>query len=109
VMHISKKEIKANTRDTMRWGSITLAILLFISCTAANCFAATHTWIGITPDWNTASNWSPASVPGAGEAVQIGVTVQTLPNFPIGSFINPPTVSASTSASCGSIEFGTNG
>ncbi|MGH7654881.1 MAG: hypothetical protein ACREN6_09480, partial [Gemmatimonadaceae bacterium] len=43
--------------------------------------AATHTWTGATSNaWTTASNWSPASVPGSADSVFIPVAA-TLPTL----------------------------
>ena len=47
-----------------------LLVALMIS---QNLLAQTKTWAGTTSsDWNTASNWSPTGVPGAGDYVTIG-------------------------------------
>lgn len=61
----------------------------------------TYTWVGNTATagvylWSTAANWSPASVPGPNDNAQIGIT----------TFTNNPTIS--TTASVGSITFGSN-
>jgi trimeric autotransporter adhesin len=86
----------------MKWKQLTLALTLFFIWPITNCLATTHIWNGSTSsDWGTASNWSPASVPGSLDAVQIGLTLF--------SFTNSPTVASTTSAVCASIEFGVYG
>jgi len=56
-------------------------------------------WIGsVSDDWNTASNWAPAVVPGAHDVARVGVTY---------AFVNLPVVHTSpTTVNVGSIIFG---
>ncbi len=63
----------------------------------------TFNWVGGTATagvylWSTPANWSPASVPGANDIAQIGITNYT-------STHNP---TINTTASVGAINFGTN-
>ncbi|MCF8257793.1 MAG: hypothetical protein K9J06_09575, partial [Flavobacteriales bacterium] len=51
-----------------------LLVALLLAATAATA-QTNYTWTGATgTDWGTATNWSPASVPGAGDRVIIGST-----------------------------------
>lgn len=60
----------------------------------------TNNWNGSTStDWNTTSNWSRGTVPGSGDAVQIGVST---------SFKNQPLISSGATNTIGSLTIGTN-
>ncbi len=48
--------------------------MLFFGTLWGHNALAQHVWLGITEDWGTASNWSPATLPTTGDAVTIGVT-----------------------------------
>jgi len=63
-----------------------LIILIFILLLGSvNNFAATKTWLGNTTDWNTASNWNPASLPSSSDQIII-------PTSPSGG--NMPTINS---------------
>jgi PKD repeat protein len=47
-----------------------------------NVLPATNTWIGISPDWNSASNWSDNTVPTSSYNVTIPTTISG-GNFPV--------------------------
>ncbi|MGN6637774.1 MAG: beta strand repeat-containing protein, partial [Mucilaginibacter sp.] len=75
-----------------------LVAMMMVTCIQSVYAQTTYTWKGTTSsDWNTASNWSPASVPTATSIVQIGYT----------TFTNSPTISSTETVSAASISFGT--
>lgn len=75
-----------------------LVIIIIAACIETVHAQTTYTWKGTTStDWNTASNWSPASVPTATSIVQIGFS----------TFTNAPTISSTETVSAASISFGT--
>ena len=56
----------------LRVSSALLAAGLFVFLFgSSNAFAATKTWTGGNSTWETAGNWSPSGVPGAGDDVVI--------------------------------------
>lgn len=75
-----------------------LVAVMIVTCIQSVYAQTTYTWKGTTSsDWNTASNWSPASVPTSTSIVQIGYT----------TFTNSPTISSTETVSAASISFGT--
>ncbi|HEY9002329.1 MAG TPA: T9SS type A sorting domain-containing protein [Mucilaginibacter sp.] len=76
--------------------------ITFVACILQCLFllkvdAATIDWKGTTnSDWGTGTNWSSGSVPGSGDAVQIGVV----------SFTNQPTLNSGTTTTIASLTFG---
>ncbi len=72
-------------------------ICILQSLNSSKIYAATIDWKGTTSiDWGTATNWSPATVPAPGDAVQIGVV----------AFTNQPTLNSGTITTIGSLTFG---
>jgi len=87
----------------IRFGSVcshlrsAMCLLLLIGISAVDARANICTWTGVTnSDWNTASNWSPATVPGSGDDVQIGIVAFNSANQP----------AVSGALQCASVTFG---
>jgi len=72
---------------------------LILAAATTTVSAATIDWKGATStDWGTASNWSTGTLPGSGDAVQIGVV----------SFTNQPILKSGTTTTIASLTFGTS-
>jgi len=72
------------------------AVFFLLVLLIPRAYANTISWTGNSgTDWNTAANWSPQTVPGSGDDVQIAMI----------AYANQPVVSAATQ--CASLTFGT--
>ncbi len=72
--------------------------MLVLLAVSGKISAATINWTGTTStNWNTASNWSTGTLPGSGDAVQIGVA---------NTFTNQPVLSTSGTSTIASLTFG---
>jgi hypothetical protein len=67
---------------------ILIIFLLFLLSGITSSFAATKTWVGATTNWNTASNWNPASIPGSSDEIIIPTSPSggNMPTINSGSF-----------------------
>jgi hypothetical protein len=78
-----------------------LILICFIFCGVTAFGQTRYNWTGATStDWSTASNWSPAVVPGPLDTARIGVAAFTNVN-------NLPIISAGGASSVGCIVWGT--
>jgi hypothetical protein len=57
--------------DRAKWAALALAVWPSGWVGAAHAQGQTVTWVDGSSDWNTVANWNPATVPGAGDAVNI--------------------------------------
>jgi hypothetical protein len=55
-----------------------VSFIVLLGITANLTAQTTRTWVGITNAWNTAGNWSPSGVPGAGDNIVINGGTPTL-------------------------------
>ena len=64
---------------------------------AAGAGAATRTWTGITDtNWSTATNWSPSTVPAAGDDVEVDTVTTPPSNYPVINTTTPVAVNKIT-------------
>ncbi|HEX9544959.1 MAG TPA: hypothetical protein VF955_07220, partial [Pyrinomonadaceae bacterium] len=76
-------------------------MLLLLLSTASSSFAGSATWKGnpATGDWNTASNWSPATVPnGASDTSNFATSNRTAVSLSANTEVNGITFNAGASA-----------